>query len=269
MNKIEEKVKKNTKIVDFLLNYGFSYGKIQKMLKNKDVRIDNIKTNMDADVFAGQTITVFCEELPTRRFKIVFEDENIIVVNKEQEIEVQGTNSLEEQLNGIAVHRIDRNTEGLVIFAKNKEIEKDLLQAIKSHRITKKYIAEVYGETRFGGEVHCAYLLKDGKESKVKVFQNNVKGSSKIETKFKTIKNSGTTSIVEAELITGKTHQIRAHLAYLQHPIIGDGKYGKNEINKKFKEKYQKLKCFCLIINGLKKFTYLNGKEIEINKNFN
>lgn len=265
MKKIQINCKKNTKINDFLLNYGFSFGEIQKLLKKKDIRINDEKISCDCEIFAGQVITVFCESEPKRRFEIVFEDDNIAVINKQQEIEVDGANSIEEQTGFYAVHRLDRNTKGLVVFAKNKTAEKILLNAIKNRKLTKKYIAEVVGSTNFKGEKQIAYLLKDSKEARVKIFKNQVKGALQIQTIFKTIKSNPTSSLVEAELITGRTHQIRAHLAYLGHPIIGDGKYGKNEDNKKFKERYQRLTAYYIKLNGLEnELSYLNGKEFKI-----
>lgn len=265
MKKIQIKCKNNSKISEILLNYGFSFGEVQNLFKKKDVRVDDVKQNCDSLVFPNQTITVFCQQEPNKRFEIVFEDENIVVVNKQQEIEVQGSGSIEEQLGFKAVHRIDRNTKGLVLFAKNKESENILLKAIKERKITKKYIAEVVGEADFNGETLTAYLLKDSDEARVKIFKNEVKGSVQIKTKIKTLKKSKTSSELEVELLTGKTHQIRAHLAYLGFPIIGDGKYGKNEDNKKFKERYQRLIAFSLELGGLQRsLSYLNGKKFVL-----
>ena len=267
MKKIQINCKKNSKISEILLNYGFSFGDVQKLFKKKDVRLEDRKLSGDEYAFAGQEITVFVLEEPSRRFKVFFEDENIAIVEKEQEIEVQGTNSIEEQLGYKAVHRIDRNTKGLVIFAKNKESEELLLDAIKKRKIQKKYLAEVVGSTGFKGETFTAYLLKDSEKAQVKIFKNRVKGAVEIKTIFRTLKNTATTSLVEAELITGKTHQIRAHLAYLGHPIIGDGKYGRNEDNKKFKQRYQNLTCYYLKMSGLSgTLEYLNNREFMLKK---
>jgi len=267
MKKIQINCKKNSKISEILLNYGFSFGEVQKLFKKKDVRLDDRKISQDEYAFAGQEITIFVQEEPTRRFKVFFEDENIAIVEKEQEIEVQGANSIEEQVGYKAVHRIDRNTKGLVIFAKDKESEEILLKAIKKRKIQKKYFAEVVGSTAFKGETFIAYLLKDSEKAQVKIFKTRVKGSVEIKTIFKTIKSTPTSSLVEAELITGKTHQIRAHLAYLGHAIIGDGKYEKNEDNKKFKQRYQNLTCYFLKFGGLSgKLEYLNGKEFMLKK---
>lgn len=265
MEKIEIQVKKNDKISNILLEYGFSFNNINKILRSKDVRIDNQKTNVDEIVFEGQKLTVFTPTLPKQKFDIIYEDENIFIINKLSGIEVEGENGLEGKLAGaIAVHRLDRNTEGLLVMAKDKEAEELLLRAIKAQSFEKKYLAEVVGQTNFKGEKYVAYLLKDSKNSIVKIFDNFVQGSVKIETIFKTLKNGNQTSIVEAQLLTGKTHQIRAHLAYLGHAIVGDGKYGKNEDNKKFKEKTQKLHCYYLKLNGLDgKLDYLNNRSFK------
>jgi len=262
MEKIEILVKKSDKLSNILLNYGFSYNNINKIFRNKDVRVDEIKTSQDQLCFPGQKVIVFTQQLPENKFEIVFEDDNIIVVNKKSGIEVEGPDGLEGKIkNSIAVHRLDRNTEGLLVMAKNPIAEKELSEAIKNQQFTKKYLAEVVGNTNFKNEKAVGFLVKDSKTATVKVFNNFVKNSVKIETIFTTLKNGKETSIVEAELITGKTHQIRAHLAFLNHAIVGDGKYGKNEDNKKFKEKNQKLFCYFLKLNGLSgKLNYLNNK---------
>ncbi len=263
MQKFIIKIEKNQKIRDFLLNYGFSKKETNKILKNKDVKINDIRINQNDYVFAGQEIVVYANEDPKEKFKTVYEDENVIVLNKNSGVEVQGENGLEGLItNSIAVHRLDRNTCGLLIMAKNQSSEIALKKAFLEKNIEKKYICEVYGQTNFKGEVFKAFLVKDQLRSEVKIYSKYVKNAVEIQTKFLTVKNSSETSLVIAELLTGKTHQIRAHLAFLGHPIIGDGKYGKNSINKKFKEKYQKLYCFSLKINKIdENFKYLLKKE--------
>lgn len=263
MEKFEIKIKKNQKIRDFLLNYGFSKPITNQIIKNKDIKIDGKRLGEDDMVFAGQTVVVFAPEKPSARFSVIFEDENVIVLDKGCDIEVQGKDSLESAIPGsIAVHRLDRNTTGVMIMAKNEEAAEALKQAFKDKTVQKTYVCEVFGRPNFKGEVQKAYLVKDANRSEVKIYPNFVQKSVLIETKFKTVKVGEQTSLVTAELLTGRTHQIRAQLAYLGFPIIGDGKYGKNEINRKFKEKYQKLHCFSLKIKKInKKFEYLQNKE--------
>lgn len=263
MEKFEIKIKKNQKIRDFLLNYGFSKPITNQIIKNKDIKFDGKRLCEDDMVFAGQTVVVFAPEKPSARFSVIFEDENVIVLDKGCDIEVQGKDSLESAIPGsIAVHRLDRNTTGVMIMAKNEEAAEALKQAFKDKTVQKTYVCEVFGRPNFKGEVQKAYLVKDANRSEVKIYPNFVQKSVLIETKFKTVKVGEQTSLVTAELLTGRTHQIRAQLVYLGFPIIGDGKYGKNEINRKFKEKYQKLHCFSLKIKKInKKFEYLQNKE--------
>lgn len=262
MEKVEIISKEIEKVSIVLTNFGFSYNEVNKMLRNKDIRVDDQKISADQTVYEGQKVTAFCKELPRQRFKIVFEDENVLVVDKLSGIEVEGEAGLEEKIPGaIAVHRLDRNTEGLLVMAKNKNSEELLLKAIKNQKFEKTYLAEVVGKADFREKKYTAFLVKDSKNAQVKIFDKFVQGAVKIETVFKTVKVGTETSVVQARLITGKTHQIRAHLAFLGHAIVGDGKYGKNSDNKKFKEKSQKLHCYSLKLNGLTgDLDYLNGK---------
>lgn len=262
MKKLTIKIKKNSKIKDFLLNYGFSSQQANKILKNRDVKKDGKRLGADDELLAGDEVVVFCEELPEPKFKILFEDENVIVLSKGAKIEVQGKDSLEKLIPGsIAVHRLDRNTTGVMITSKNAAAESSLKAAFKAGNIEKLYVCEVYGKPDFRGEKREAYLVKDSERSEVKVFKNYVQKAVKIATSFETVKVGAETSIVKVKLHTGKTHQIRAHLAFLGYPIIGDGKYGNNKINKKFKQNYQKLHCFSLKIEKIdKNLEYLKNK---------
>lgn len=268
MEKLTISVSKRDKVLNILSSYGFSYSYAGKLLRNKDVRIDDIKIKDNMIVDKGSVITVFYnkEFLNETEIEIVFQDENIVIVNKPTNIEVVGDDGLEKKLNALAVHRLDRNTTGLTILAKNKASQDILLDAFKNHKVTKKYLAEVVGKTNYKNYLMKAYLVKDAKQSFVKIFDKEVKNSVEIKTIFNTIKSNPTSSIVECSLITGKTHQIRASLSFLGHPIIGDGKYGKNEDNKKFKQKTQKLHCFYLKFENLKSpLSYLNNKEFISN----
>lgn len=268
MKKINFIVNKNDKIINILTSKGFSYNNANKILRNKDVKINEKRVKDNTDVYAGDKITIFYNEemLLGKEIPFIYQDDNIAIVNKPSGIEIEGQDGLGKILNLIPVHRLDRNTTGLIIFAKNEMAERQITDAIKNHKITKKYLAQVVGSTSFKNYLMKAYLQKNSKESFVKIFNNKVKNSLEIQTIFNTIKSSPSSSLVECELITGRTHQIRATLSYLGHPIIGDGKYGKNEDNKKFKQNRQMLHCYYIKLNGLNKnLAYLNNMEFICN----
>jgi len=247
-----------------------SYTTFQKLLRKKDIKVngirisDNIKTNLN------DTIEIYYNY----NLKILYEDENIIIVYKPVQLEVIDNNStclttfVSQYLNNTfcyPCHRIDRNTTGLVLFAKNEEALSILEEKIKNNEITKIYRCTILGKMPKDRDTLKDYLFKDSKKSIVYISNTKKTGYSEIITKYKTISSNKETSLLEVELITGKTHQIRAHLAFKGHPILGDGKYGDNEINKKYKKKFQELTAFKLIFTfktdaGI--LNYLKDKEV-------
>ena len=269
MEKLSFITTKSDSIINLLIEKGFAYNYINKLLRNKDIKIDKKPIKENIVVEKGKEITIFYQpkqNINLPKIEIIYEDENVLIINKPKGIEVEGEHGLTTLFNALAVHRLDRNTTGLMILAKNKVAQNVLLKSFKNHDITKKYITEVAGKVNFKNKIFKAYLLKDSKNGVVKIFDKQIQGSKEIITIFNTIKILQESSLIECCLVTGRTHQIRASLAYLGYPIIGDSKYGRNEINRKFKEKSQKLHCFYLKINKLDKpLNYLSGKEF-INK---
>ena len=255
-----------------------NYNIFCKILRKKDIKVNGKRTNKDILVYSKDIIEIYLPNSEKKlNIEIIYEDENILVINKKANIEVVGEKSLttlieeyykEKNIKPMPCHRIDRNTTGLVLFAKNNEALEILLNKFKNHEIEKHYLALVYGIPKEKHKVLEDYLFKDNKKSQVYISNSYKKGYQKIITIYKVLEErKDNTSLLDVEIKTGKTHQIRAHLAYIGYPIIGDGKYGKNEINKKFHKKYQ-----CLQSNELKfNFTtpsgildYLNGKSIKI-----
>ena len=153
------------------------------------------------------------------------------------------------------------------MFAKNKEFEKLLTQAIKNHEIEKIYHAFVFGSVPEKEQTKTAYLTKNEKASTVMIFDEQVPKSEKIITKFKKIKQNGEISLVEVTLVTGKTHQIRAHMAHLGYPIVGDSKYGNSEMNKKYKKSRQELYAVEIKFHTKGSLEYLNNLEIRYTPN--
>ena len=268
----------NKKLDKFIFDKfpSLSSGLFYKTLRKKDFRVNDNRISENIILHTGDEIKVFISDellennvsLPT-----IYEDDNILVIDKPTNIEIVGENSvtsiLEKKYSYIKpCHRLDRNTTGLVLFAKNEESLNILLAKFKNHEIEKHYRATIYGIPKVKKAKLEAFLFKDSKKSLVYISDEPKKGYQKIITSYEVIKEDKkqNISVLDVKLETGRTHQIRAHLAYIGFPIIGDGKYGKNEINKKFNKKTQLLESYSLKFSFSSPssiLSYLNGKIIE------
>ena len=221
---------------------------------------------------------------------IVYEDENIILLDKKNGLVVHEDDEKtadtlinrllhylydkgeydpdnENSFTPALCNRLDRNTGGIVIAAKNAESLRILNQKIKDRELEKKYLCVTVGVPPKKQDTLTAYLEKNSDENTVRVY-NSKKGNAKtIITSYKVLKTDKKLSLVEVKLETGRTHQIRAHFAHIGCPLLGDGKYGINQINREYKIKTQALYSYKL------KFTftsesgcldYLNGKEFTV-----
>lgn len=271
--KLEIIAQENTTLKKELLKqkHKISFTKINSCLRKKDVKVNGKKTSDETfEIKVGDKIEIFYTENEIKIEK-VFEDDNIIIVFKPFGIETTKQDKthegkcLEELVDFFAVHRLDMFTEGLVILAKNKGSEKELLEAIKNHKIEKTYTALISGCFKEkSGELHD-YHFFNSKEKLAHISKTKIQGYLPITTTYKQIKTiQNNTSLLEIGLITGKTHQIRAHLAYYNHAIIGDQKYGDTKTNKQHNFKHQCLTASRLKFNFDKNspLYYLNTKKI-------
>lgn len=166
-------------------------------------------------------------------------------------------------------NRIDRNTGGMVIAAKNAEALRDLNERIRNNKIIKKYLCAVHGSLPQKTDTLCDFLVKDSKNNKVRVLKNKTRDAKEIITKYRVLSHNKEKhlSLLEVELVTGRTHQIRAHMASIGNPLLGDGKYGINEKDRKMGYKHQALYSYKLTFDNCEdSLSYLNGKTLSVKK---
>ena len=237
-----------------------------KYIRKKCVKINGKKCSPEDMVYEGDVLTFFIKDeffeqseekhyeflkAPTK-LNIVYEDGNLLLLDKKPGVIAHPDKSYhfdslvsrvqhylyekgeydpeaEQAFAPALVNRIDRNTGGIVIAAKNAESLRILNQKMKTRELEKYYLCLIHGKPQKDSDTLHGYLTKNESKNKVTVHQKPVEGSKEILTKYVILKSNGAYSLVEVELLTGRTHQIRAHMASIGHPLVGDTKYGKNK----------------------------------------
>lgn len=248
---------------------------------------DEIQLYINDEFFESPKDDSFMSVTPN--IDVIYEDENIILVDKPSGLVVHedDDNSIDTLINRIKrylydkkafnpqnelsfspalCNRLDRNTSGIVMCAKNAESLRILNQKIKDRELHKHYLCICVGTFEKKEDTLKNYLFKDEKSKTVSIENTKKPKNKQILTKYKVLKEKNNLSLVEIDLLTGRTHQIRAHMAYIGHPLLGDGKYGINQINKKYGVKTQTLCSYRLTFNfntdsGI--LEYLNKKSFR------
>lgn len=271
MQKIEFEIKTEKKLIKAIIDElpFLSRFDVEKILENKDAKVNNMRIKQDVDLSVGDKVVVFYTEKEQKEwYTLVYADDNVVIVNKRAGIEVVSEKErdlvavLKQKYDTIIpVHRIDRNTEGLVIFALNKTSEKSLLSAFKTRNgIIKKYALLVHGRVDITKIKRTVYLKKVDTLSKVWISELKTTGYEPIVTEFDVVEYRGDNTLMTANLVTGKTHQIRAHIAYYGYPIVGDSKYGKD----KDTQLHLTANYMAFKFSKDNKLSYLNSKTFEI-----
>lgn len=285
---------------------GLPMSLMYKYIRTKKIKVNRARTEQKYVLQEGDIVQLFIKDeffdSPERddsalasikpKLTVVYEDENIILVNKRPGVLVHEDDEARD--NTLIMHikaylyqkgeydpeneqsfapalcnRIDRNTGGIVIGAKNAEALRVMNEKIKNDEISKFYYCAVHGKMPKKSDTLTGFLLKDSDKNQVKIFDKQVKGSKNIITKYKVVSEKNGNSLLEIELVTGRTHQIRAHLSYIGHPLIGDGKYGVNKDDRAKGYKYQALYAYRLRFDfndDSGALGYLRGKEVKLSR---
>lgn len=207
------------------------------LIRNKEIKINGKKTGENVFLAAGDKVAYYLpsEKEKKSAFYPVYEDENVLVIDKESGVNSEAVfAALSRERKCFFIHRLDRNTAGLLIFALRTEAAVWLEKAFRERRVEKIYHALCFGRFEKDGERLTAYLKKDEEKARVHIFGAPVAGAEQIVTEYEVLKREKECTKVKVVLHTGKTHQIRAHLAYIGCPVAGDTKYGFSEENRRF-----------------------------------
>lgn len=277
-----------------------------KLMRKKRIKLNGAKVEpnvilKEGDVFRFYLSDELLAKEPIKRgsdfrdisaeINVIYEDENILLIDKPSGLVVHEDNDnsadtlisrvlsylyqkgefdpeRENSFTPALVNRIDRNTSGIVIAAKNAESLRILNQKVRDREIQKLYLCAVRGVPQSKSATMTAYLKKLSDENRVLISDTPKPDYLTIKMKYRVLESGGELSLAEVDLLTGRTHQIRAHFAHIGHALLGDGKYGDNAFNKRFGAKTQALCSYKLafkFITDAGVLEYLNGREFSAN----
>ncbi len=250
------------------------FGYFRTLLKQRDVRINGKKVTIDAYLKPGDVIELYLDESKLLKFNYekVYSDEHILVAVKPRGVSSEDFArriSSSENITAELAHRLDTNTKGLLLLYLDDVGKEGLDFGFRRGYIIKKYNALLNGRLAEPADLR-AYLVKDAEHGIVRIYDQKTEGAVPIRTEVKPIEYRGDYTVAEITLHSGKTHQIRAHMAHIGYPIIGDTKYGDFEANRLAKAKRQYLTAVKLEFRFPKSapLAYLNDMTFETERDF-
>ena len=252
---------------------------LREAFRKRDVKVDGQRVGMDATVVPGAEIRIYARETEAKAIEIpvIYEDENVLVAVKPAgvscEPDAKGGRTLtqllktQERAEPLLCHRLDNPTEGLIVLAKTEEVQLLLQDAFRAHQIHKTYTCLVRGTPKPLSRMMEDYLIKDAKNARVRVVDHPVPGAKPIRTGY-TVLEAGECARCAVELYTGRTHQIRAHMAFIGYPLLGDDQYGDRAFNRDHKCRRLMLCSSALAFSLQGRLSYLNEKTFTCNPTF-
>ena len=249
---------------------------LRRLFSKRDVLLDARRISRDTPLHAGQQLKIYLPASAEQALDIVWEDGDILLVNKRPGLSVEADGSGIPSLTELCLrhtpwaapcHRLDVRTGGLCLFAKNPRALEILLRVFRERTLDKRYICLVQGMPKPPSASCSAWLLKDSEAGRVRILDHPLPGAKAITTEYETLE-SGPVSRLSVHLVTGRTHQIRAHLAALGHPILGDDVYGDRSFNRQYKARSLKLCAVSLRLDTGGAFPALDGREFTIDPPF-
>lgn len=280
---------------------------MHKYIRTKYIKLNGKKTTPEVFLNEGDVLTLYIKDeffednkkeyefmKASKKIELVYEDENILLIDKKPGVIVHQDKKYDadcmvhrvlrylyekgeydpesdKAFSPALCNRIDRNTGGIIIGAKNAMALRTINEKIRTREIRKFYLCVVKGNPKKKSDTLKDYLTKNEKKNTVRVSKNKTDNSKEIITKYKVLSydKERNLSLCEVELLTGRTHQIRAHMAYIGHPLLGDEKYGDKSLNKRFHQNHQLLCSYKLMFDFQKdadELQYLNGKEYSLSE---
>ena len=262
---------------------------LRRIFASRDVKLDGVRVSRDQRLQEGQCLKIYIPDASAGSFSaapslsVVYEDDDVLLINKRAGISVEpdarGGITLTdlclqyvrrnnpEAFAPAACHRLDNKTCGLCLFAKNQQALDILQDVFRSRRLEKYYICLVKGIMKPPEAVCHAWLVKDALHARVRITDHQEPRAKPVTTGYETLE-SGPVSRLRIHLITGRTHQIRAHLAALGHPLLGDDLYGDRDFNRREKARSLKLCAVSLTIDTDGRLPCLDGKTFTIDPPF-